>query len=212
MQVFLENLVKHNIRQTMLLKIYTEDPDLKLEYMRAILEHHDKIVKDLHFPDVGFDLYCPEEVIDEDDGRIKIDLKIKCCAKLLTLDSRHSREWGGHFTGFDLVARSSMSKTPLRMANQIGIIDSGYNGNLCVVLDNLMAYENISEYSCGEWYDYMHDENNNNRLIKKHQKLVQICSPTRCPIWVVLVESEQELENATSNRGKGGFGSTTTTL
>ena len=144
MEVFWEKIIKHNIPQIMLLKIYTEDSDLKLEYIRAISEHHDKIVKDLPFPDVGFDLYCPEEVKDAEGkiGRIKIDLKIKCCAKLLTCNG-----YNRHFTGFDLVARSSMSKTPLRMANQIGIIDSGYNGNLCVVLDNLMAYENISEYS-----------------------------------------------------------------
>lgn len=38
--------------------------------------------------------------------------------------------------GYMLVPRSSISKTPLRLANSIGIIDKSYRGNVMVKLDN----------------------------------------------------------------------------
>lgn len=38
--------------------------------------------------------------------------------------------------GYMLVPRSSISKTPLRLANSIGIIDKGYRGNVMVKVDN----------------------------------------------------------------------------
>lgn len=201
MNLFLESLNKHNIHQIMQLKIYTEDPDLKLEYLQAIESHNQKMQQDMPFIDAGFDLFCPEQIITSQyEHIIKMDLKIKCCAQILTLKEDRIT---GQFTGFDLVARSSMSNSPFRMANQIGIIDAGYNGNLSAVLDNFKFYEN-----------YPTSYHNQNKIvwkepyIKKYQKLLQICAPTRCPIWVELVENVSELENNASNRGQGGFGST----
>ena len=41
--------------------------------------------------------------------------------------------------------------------------------------------------------------------VEKHTRLFQICHPTLCPIFVVLVP-ESELNS--SERGEGGFGST----
>lgn len=38
--------------------------------------------------------------------------------------------------GYMLVPRSSISKTPLRLANSIGIIDKSYRGKVMVKLDN----------------------------------------------------------------------------
>ena len=39
--------------------------------------------------------------------------------------------------GYMLVPRSSISKTPLRLANSIGIIDKNYRGKVMVKLDNV---------------------------------------------------------------------------
>jgi dUTP pyrophosphatase len=39
--------------------------------------------------------------------------------------------------GYMLVPRSSISKTPLRLANSIGIIDKSYRGKVMVKVDNL---------------------------------------------------------------------------
>ena len=38
--------------------------------------------------------------------------------------------------GYMLVPRSSISKTPLRLANSIGIIDKSYRGKVMVKVDN----------------------------------------------------------------------------
>ena len=81
-----------------------------------------------------------------------------------------------------LVPRSSMSKTPLRCANSVGIIDSDYRGELSV------AYENIS---CS---DYM---------IFRGDRIAQLII---VPIAIVDVEEAQTLSE--TERGDGGYGST----
>ena len=37
--------------------------------------------------------------------------------------------------------RSSISKTPLRLANSIGLIDGGYRGEIMACCDNIKDYE-----------------------------------------------------------------------
>jgi dUTP pyrophosphatase len=88
---------------------------------------------------------------------------------------------------FYLYPRSSTgTKTPLRLANSVGIIDSGYRGPLIAAFDN------------GNEDDFQ---------IQDKQRLVQICAPDLSyPIYVILVDSEEELGK--TNRGSGGFGST----
>ena len=80
--------------------------------------------------------------------------------------------------------RSSISKTPLILANHVGIIDSGYRGNL------IGAFRNLSDY---------------NYVVEKNTRLLQICHPSLSPFIVELVD-ESDLSG--SKRGEGGFGST----
>jgi dUTP pyrophosphatase len=89
-------------------------------------------------------------------------------------------------SGYYVYPRSSISKTPLMLANHVGIIDSGYRGNLMAAVRKLPSAQ--SEY-----------------VVEKHTRLFQICHPSLCPIFVVLVP-ESELNS--SERGEGGFGST----
>jgi len=44
---------------------------------------------------------------------------------------------GNQNSGYMLVPRSSISKTSVRLANSIGIIDKNYRGNVMVVVDNI---------------------------------------------------------------------------
>jgi dUTP pyrophosphatase len=88
--------------------------------------------------------------------------------------------------GYYVYPRSSISKTPLMLANHVGIIDSGYRGNLIAAIRKLPS--DSPEY-----------------VVEKHTRLFQICHPTLCPVFVVLVP-ESELNS--SERGAGGFGST----
>ena len=87
---------------------------------------------------------------------------------------------------FYLYPRSSTgSKTPLRLANSVGIIDSGYRGDIMAVFDNISPQP-------------FHVESNT--------RLVQICVPTLEPIIVTVVDTLEELGK--TQRGSGGFGST----
>ena len=95
------------------------------------------------------------------------------------------------YVGYYLYSRSSTaSKTPLRLANSVGVIDSGYRGNIIAMFDNVKDYD-FMEYNvtCGHRY-------------------VQICPPNlEYPMRVFVVDNEYDLGKETA-RGNGGFGST----
>ena len=81
-----------------------------------------------------------------------------------------------------MLPRSSIVKTPLRMANSIGLIDSGYRGTLKAVVDHRGS----------EPYE-----------VKRGQRLFQLVAlPTQAMQWRPVAS----LPN--SARGDGGFGST----
>lgn len=123
--------------------------------------------------DAGLDLYCPGDMVVLPGQTAKIDFKIQC-EGLSDNDNRN--------VCYYLYPRSSISKTPLRLANSVGIIDAGYRGNLMAVVDN------ISDEPF---------------QIQKGQRLFQICGRYLEPIHLTLVEELSE-----SERGNGGFGST----
>jgi dUTP pyrophosphatase len=88
--------------------------------------------------------------------------------------------------GFYLYPRSSMaSKTPLRLANSVGIIDATYRGELMAVVDNISDEE---------------------FKIEQGVRLFQLCSPDLSPIKFELLDEEDDLSDTA--RGSGGFGST----
>ena len=121
-----------------------------------------------HKGDAGLDLYVLED-IEFAAGETKlIKLGISC-----------EPEDG---IAYFLMPRSSISKTPLRMSNSIGLIDGGYRGEIMAYCDNI---KNIS-YS-----------------IKKGERLFQLVS-ARCS--EIDYELKDELNE--SSRGSGGFGST----
>lgn len=85
--------------------------------------------------------------------------------------------------GYWLLPRSSLSKTPLRLANSVGLIDSGYTGELIAMVDNVSA----------EPY-----------VVPSSARLFQIAQASLKPFAkVIVVESLGE-----TYRGNGGFGST----
>jgi dUTP pyrophosphatase len=92
-------------------------------------------------------------------------------------------------TGYYMHPRSSVSKTKLRLANATGIIDSGYRGHLMGMFD-------LINVSVNEEY-----------VVEKYDRLLQICAPGLVPIVVEVVNSIEELGSQTE-RGAGGFGST----
>lgn len=116
----------------------------------------------------GLDLYCPFHIKIPADSQKKIPLGIA-----VEIPKGHM--------GL-LVPRSSMSKTPLRCANSVGIIDADYRGELSI------AYENIS---CNDY------------TIFRGDRIAQLII---VPIAIVDVEEAQTLSE--TERGDGGYGST----
>ena len=183
----------------MLLKIFVTDPILKEKYIEAVALHNLKMRTD-PFMDAGFDILCPckgfhclSNSVSGGGGPNKIDFQVKCSAQLI----KRNGHVNGKYTGYYMYPRSSLSKTRLRLANSVGIIDSGYRGNLIGMFDCFSAGKGSL---CETEYDY---------IVKPFEKLVQICAPDLRPIFVELVETEEELSSATL-RGEGGFGSTST--
>jgi len=168
----------------MLLKIYIENEELKLAYIEHIEKHNKKILES-KFPDAGFDLLTPEninyDINNYEKMVLKIDYKIKCCL------SKNNK-----CVSYYVYPRSSLAtKTNLRMANSVGIIDQAYIGSISGVFD-IKSYDLI-------------DKQNE---IEKYSRLVQICAPDLCPILVEIVEKEKDLPNYNDERKYGGFGST----
>jgi dUTP pyrophosphatase len=132
--------------------------------------------------DAGVDLYCPNDLVIVNGKRSqKIDLEIRCqMVDVFNNDIDFS---------YMLVPRSSIVKTPLRLSNSIGIIDSGYRGNIMAFVDNID--------------ELIEDANYENYEIEKGDRLFQIVHPSLGGIKLELVDSL-----SSTKRGTGGFGST----
>jgi len=153
----------------MLLQICIYNQDLKKLYIDLAEKHNHQT------ENAGFDIFTPEYTPCLHGHVTKIDFQIKCKATMITDSGKQ------YNTGFYMYPRSSLSKTPLRLANSVGIIDSGYRGNLIGAFDLL-----------------------NDCAVKSGDRLVQICAPGLVPIMIIIVD---EMTDDTM-RGSGGFGST----
>jgi dUTP pyrophosphatase len=165
---------------TLYLSIQNCSEDLQQLYRENALKHNENMYHN-DFPDSGFDVFVPKEQVLSHEQVNKVDLFIKC-------EMVHHVNRENIPTGFYLYPRSSISKTKFRLANNVGIIDSGYRGNLGAMFDVVYSSE---EVKC-----------------EKHTRLVQICGPMLKRFKVVIVSSDSEL--STTRRGSGGFGSTGT--
>ena len=121
-----------------------------------------------HHGDAGLDLYAPEVITFQPGETKAIKLNISCEPE----DGK----------AYYLFPRSSISKTPLRMANSIGLIDGGYRGEIMAVCDNIKNFE---------------------YKLESGTRLFQIVSSDSSPINYELKD-----ELSSTSRGSGGFGST----
>ena len=88
-----------------------------------------------------------------------------------------------------LLPRSSLAKTPFRMANTLGLIDAGYRGEVKAMVDVLDSHDEIT--------------------INHGTRYFQVCQYNFLP-WdqIIIVDSLEALPRPPDNRGEGGFGST----
>jgi len=186
---------EHIIGNYAVLKLAVQGDDSELlELYAGHIAKHNASLDTSEFQNSGFDLFVPDNTEFAELFRTKmVDLKVRCemiyCNKTYDTNTE-SGELDMHGVsyncGYYMYPRSSMSKTPLMLANHTGIIDSGYRGNLLAAVRCL--------YEPGY-------------VVEKHTRLFQICHPTLCPVYVVMVRTE---DLSSTERGAGGFGSTGT--
>jgi len=121
-----------------------------------------------HDGDAGLDLYIIENQTFNPGETKLIKLGVSCEPE------------GGK--AYYLMPRSSISKTPLRLANSIGLIDGGYRGEIMACCDNIKDYE---------------------YTVEKGQRLFQLVAADSSKVSYELTEKLSD-----SSRGEGGFGST----
>jgi len=90
----------------------------------------------------------------------------------------------GRFRAYWMLPRSSISKTPLRLANSVGLIDAGYRGPLLAMI-----------YSTGADF-----------AVTAGDRYFQIAGPELLPFD--RIEIVDEIPGGATIRGAGGFGST----
>ncbi len=135
--------------------------------------------------DAGIDVFTPFDYsVNGLSNKVKTSMK---CGMYFN-DGQSSLQMP---SGFHVYPRSSTgASTPLRLANSVGIIDSGYRGELMGIFDN---------HSSGEYN------------IARFQRVLQICAPNLTyPIFPILVDNLTALDAHvdTNERGAGGLGST----
>lgn len=179
----------------MYLKIFidSDDMSLKSKYIEYINERELKMQKDPEHIDAGFDIFVPHEVLMNNNLVNKLDFMISCSAQIFEISKNENEHreiniYKTHNTGYYMYPRSSISKTNLRLANNVGIIDAGYRGHLMGMFDILYHQDVVLQ-------------------VNKFDRLLQICAPELMPIYVELVDTKDELGDKTI-RGDGGFGST----
>jgi dUTP pyrophosphatase len=135
--------------------------------------------------DSGFDLFFPNDIKVEPNKTTKVSLGVKCAVYNKNTYSEMILNNGALINSqpYFVFPRSSIGKTSLRLANSVGIIDAQYRGNLIVQIDNISS---------------------DSYMIKKGQRLFQICSRDLTPFYnVITVDKLQNTE-----RGSNGIGST----
>ena len=184
----------HGVSPYYELSIYVSDPALKQKYLASAAKQnalfHDATIDESDkYYDAGFDLFVPTEHVVEPGTTVCVNHAITCA--MLLYDPRTYTYTN---TSYYLYVRSSTAtKTPLRLANAVGIIDAGYRGQIIAAFDHRGFPK---EPYC----------------IEQYQRLVQLCPPNlSLPFCVRVVDSLKDLggfSDSKNGRGMGGFGST----
>lgn len=179
---FINTLGVINGPEYAVLKLFVnaDNNELREIYQKHIDKHNNEVINST-FPNAGFDLFVPSDItFDKEIISRFIDLEIHC--EMLNCDNKPQ--------GFFLFPRSSISKTPLILANHTGVIDSGYRGRMIGAFRWLKSPENDESVY----------------IVESGTRLLQICHPSLSPILVHMVDNIHDL--STTERGSGGFGST----
>jgi dUTP pyrophosphatase len=116
-----------------LLKINASNPD-EAKYLSELYSNHSAKYKE----DSGLDLFIPKDIVILSKQTVLVDLGVQC--QLRSIEPYIWR-WVSNkniwrYNSYNMYPRSSISKTPLFMANSVGLCDAAYLGNLKSALYN----------------------------------------------------------------------------
>ncbi len=156
----------------MFLFIYSPSKTIRRMILDQIERHR--------FTDSGFDIPMKHDEIHPNERQHAFKLGIHVAAT--TID--------GDRVPCLLLPRSSLYKTPVRMANSIGLIDAGYRGEVQAKTDVLPYLSNVYGVEEGSRY-------------------FQLTTHNFLP-WkrIYVVDELDDLPSSPDDRGHGGFGST----
>lgn len=140
-----------------------------------VLKYYTSKAGNFYEGDSGIDLISPCDFIFPRNTVTKYNLGISC--KMI---------YDNEPTSYSLIPRSSISNTPLMLANSVGLIDAGYRGEI------MAAFRCFDDPNIKYPFE-----------IKAQSRLLQIIHPLLVPIKVEIVDELDKTE-----RGENGFGST----
>jgi dUTP pyrophosphatase len=149
-----------------------QQPSLSVCYASDAVRELYEVKGTQYSSDSGWDLRFTEDILVAPGETVKCDFGLSVCA--------HNER--GMPSAVLMLPRSSIVKTPLRMANSVGLIDSSYRGTLKAFVDNIKT----------EPYQ-----------IKRGDRLFQLIAPSAVPFQIT-----EAKELPVSDRGANGFGST----
>ena len=151
--------------------------------------------------DCGYDLGLAEDTKVYFKATTKINLQVIIVGYEIVSDCDFTGQSfeDNYNVDFLVVARSSISKYPLRISNAIGTIDKNYRGSLQVCLDYLdirteQQLPLYTELETGFQYSVLH----------RGMRLVQIVAPVFRQVQITQIVDSHDI----TERGDKGFGST----
>jgi len=185
------------------MNLWCSNDELKDRYVEHVKKHNDNLTN--FHADSGFDLLNPSgRTFQPQSFSNKYALGVKFSLMQHAADYVQKQEGDEGRTVMQPVLRvqplpsmllprsSTGSKTLLRLSNSVGVIDSGYRGELCALVDCLG--------------DRHRDGGADKVHIEKYNRNFQLVGFNGFPIHVNIVDNESDLGG--SERGEGGFGST----
>jgi len=165
--------MENKLKKYSVLKLYINDRNEELVelYKKHVETHNFSIVND-PYPKSCFDLFIPrEKIFDMEMLSSMVNLEIK--AQMMYRDKYNDLY---DPCAFYIFPKSSISKTPLLLANHTGIIESGFHGWIQAAFRwfHIKVENIVPEY-----------------IVEKNARLLQICHPTLCPILVEIVTEKQ---------------------
>lgn len=146
----------------------------KTDHIKQMYANHSTY----HKGDSGLDLFIVNDITIQPGEMRLVDLGIQCQLQ----STSWYCPWRKTYHSYMMFPRSSISKTPLRLANSIGLCDAGYTGELKAPL-----------YNTG----------NQPFHLKKGERYVQLVTPNLKEVTFEIVKRLRD-----TSRGTGGFGST----